>query len=92
MQGGVRVGGVYNIELENGASEYPGDYLYRSGSLRWDVESGMWGIFRVMKKGVRYCCQCACRTLGISQEMTVKLTGISLTPKQENQHKAVYFQ
>ena len=40
MQGGVRVGGVYNIELENGASEYPGDYLYRSGSLRWDVESG----------------------------------------------------
>ncbi len=64
IQGAVSVGGVYNIELENGASEYPGDYLYRSGSLRWDVESGMWGIFRVMKKGVKYCCECACRTLG----------------------------
>lgn len=64
IQGAVSVGGVYNIELENGASEYPGDYLYRSGSLRWDVESGMWGIFRVMKKGVKYCCQCAYRTLG----------------------------
>lgn len=63
IQGAISVGGVYNIELENGASEYPGDYLYRSGSLRWDVESGMWGIFRVMKKGVKYCCKCACRTL-----------------------------
>lgn len=52
VQGAVSVGGVYNIELENGASEYPGDYLYRSGSLKWDVESGMWGIFRVMKKGI----------------------------------------
>ena len=64
VQGAVSVGGVYNIELENGASEYPGDYLYRSGSLKWDVESGMWGIFRVMKKGVRYCCECACRAFG----------------------------
>lgn len=64
VQGAVSVGGVYNIELENGASEYPGDYLYRSGSLKWDVESGMWGIFRVMKKEVRYCCECACRAFG----------------------------
>lgn len=64
VQGAVSVGGVYNIELENGASEYPGDYLYRSGSLKWDVESGMWGIFRVMKKGIGYCCKCACRSIG----------------------------
>lgn len=64
VQGAVSVGGVYNIELENGASEYPGDYLYRSGSLKWDVESGMWGIFRVMKKGIGYCCNCACRSIG----------------------------
>ena len=64
VQGAVSVGGVYNIELENGASEYSGDYMYRSGSLKWDVESGMWGIFRVMKKGIRYCCECACRTFG----------------------------
>lgn len=64
VQGAVSAGGVYNIELENGASEYPGDYLYRSGSLKWDVESGMWGIFRVMKKGIGYCCTCVCRTFG----------------------------
>lgn len=64
VQGAVSVGGSYNIELENGASQYPGDYLYRSGSLKWDVESGMWGIFRVMKKGVKYCCSCVCRSIG----------------------------
>lgn len=34
----------------------PGDYLYRSGSFGWDVESGMWGIFRVMKQSIR--CRC----------------------------------
>lgn len=27
----------------------PGDYLYRSGLIRWDIESGMWGIFRINK-------------------------------------------
>lgn len=64
VQGAVSVGGAYNIELENGASEFPGDYLYRSGSLKWDVESGMWGIFRVLKKGVKYCCSCVCRSIG----------------------------
>ena len=48
VQGAVSVGGVYNIELEKGASEYSGDYLYRSGSLKSDVESGMCGIFRVI--------------------------------------------
>lgn len=36
----VSVGNVFNIEPER--TKYPGDYLYRSGSLRWDVESGMW--------------------------------------------------
>lgn len=35
------------------------DYLYRSGSLKWDVESGMWGIFRVMKQGIG----CKCRNV-----------------------------
>ena len=39
----------------------PGDYLYRSGSLRWDVESGMWGIFRIVSRNVRYYCETACR-------------------------------
>ena len=63
-QGAVSVGGVYNIELLNGASEITGDYLYRSGSLRWDVESGMWGIFRVMNRSIKYRCECMCRNIG----------------------------
>lgn len=25
----------------------PGDYMYRSGNIRWDIELGMWGLFRV---------------------------------------------
>lgn len=55
VQGAVSIGNTFDIELENGASR-PGDYLYRSGSLRWDVESGMWGIFRVMKQS--FSCKC----------------------------------
>lgn len=39
IQGAVSVGNVFNIEPER--TQCPGDYLYRSGSLRWDVESGM---------------------------------------------------
>lgn len=34
-------------------------YLYRSGSLKWDVESGMWGLFRVVRQGLR----CKCKNL-----------------------------
>ena len=61
VQGAVSVGNVFNIEPERTAC--PGDYLYRSGSLRWDVESGMWGIFRVLRRGVRYHCEQACREI-----------------------------
>lgn len=39
VQGEVSVGNVFNIEPER--TKCRGDYLYRSGSLRWDVESGM---------------------------------------------------
>ncbi len=58
LQGAVSIGNTFDIELENGASA-PGDYLYRSGSLKWDVESGMWGIFRVMKRGI----SCKCKSM-----------------------------
>lgn len=58
LQGAVSIGNTFDIELENGASA-PGDYLYRSGSLKWDVESGMWGIFRVMKRGI----SCKCKSV-----------------------------
>lgn len=68
-QGAISVGGVYNIKLDNGASQYPGDYLYRSGSLRWDVESGMWGIFRVMPRSIWHSCKNICRrTLGFCKD------------------------
>lgn len=64
LKGAVSVGNTFNMELKNGAS-CPGDYLYRSGSLKWDVESGMWGIFRVMKQGIRCKCKNICqRALG----------------------------
>ena len=54
MQGAISVGNVFNIDLEDGASKYPGDYLYRSGSLKWDLESGMWGIIRVKSPTICY--------------------------------------
>lgn len=60
LQGAVSVGNTFDIELENGASA-PGDYLYRSGSFKWDVESGLWGIFRVLKHGIRCKCKNLCR-------------------------------
>ena len=58
MQGAISIGNTFNMELENGAS-CPGDYLYRSGSLKWDIESGMWGIFRVVKQNF----SCKCRNI-----------------------------
>ncbi len=62
LQGGISVGNRFDMELKSGAS-CPGDYLYRSGSFGWDVESGMWGIFRVMKKSVRCRCKETCQRL-----------------------------
>lgn len=59
VQGAISVGNVFNIEPER--TKCRGDYLYRSGSLRWDVESGMWGIMRVMKRNIRCHCETACR-------------------------------
>ncbi len=56
LQGGISIGNKFDIELQDGAG-CPGDYLYRSGSLAWDVESGMWGIFRVVKRRVGYKCK-----------------------------------
>lgn len=60
VQGAVSVGNTFNMELKDGAS-CPGDYLYRSGNLKWDVESGMWGIFRVVKNGLGCKCKKVCR-------------------------------
>ncbi len=60
MQGAISIGNKFDMELEEGAAA-PGDYLYRSGSLKWDVESGMWGIFRVVKQGIGCKCKNTCK-------------------------------
>lgn len=62
LQGGVSIGNKFHIELQDGAG-CPGDYLYRSGSLAWDVESGMWGIFRVVKQTFGCRCKGMCRKI-----------------------------
>ena len=56
LQGGISIGNKFDMEFQEGAA-CPGDYLYRSGSFAWDVESGMWGIFRVVRKSFG----CTCR-------------------------------
>lgn len=56
-QGHISVRNVFDMPLIGGAS-LPGDYLYRSGCLRWDVEFGMWGIFRVHDRPVDCDCKC----------------------------------
>lgn len=61
MQGAVSVGNVFNLELSKCPSNAAGDYLYRSGSLRWDVESGMWGILRLKCRTLWYHCENVCR-------------------------------
>ena len=62
LQGALSIGNTYNMELKDGAS-CPGDYLYRSGSLKWDVESGMWGIFRVKKRSLSCRCKDTCKKI-----------------------------
>ena len=59
LQGGISIGNRFDMELKDGAG-CPGDYLYRSGSFGWDVESGMWGIFRVMKHSIWCKCKAIC--------------------------------
>jgi FtsP/CotA-like multicopper oxidase with cupredoxin domain len=48
--GGASIGTAHNIYLDGKLGTLPrraGDYLYRSGAIRWDIEQGMWGIWRV---------------------------------------------
>jgi len=47
------VGSNDNLHLFYGAGGYlnrSGDYMYRSGNIRWDVELGLWGILRVLRR------------------------------------------
>ena len=54
-EGEITVGNGYRQEQLYGAgglTAKEGDYMYRSGSTRWDMEEGMWGFIRVLG---RYC-------------------------------------
>lgn len=51
VKGQATAGTADDFELIHGAGGFyaiPGDYLYRSGNIRWDIELGMWGIMRVL--------------------------------------------
>lgn len=51
IRGEIAPGTTDNLLLIFGAggiNRKPGDYMYRSGLIRWDIESGMWGIMRVL--------------------------------------------
>ncbi|CAM4462082.1 multicopper oxidase domain-containing protein [Paenibacillus tarimensis] len=53
VQGQNTVGTSDDFILLYGAGGYlsvPGDYMYRSGNIRWDIELGLWGIFRVLDR------------------------------------------
>lgn len=41
---------LFLIGGAGGRFNYPGDYMYRAGNIRWDIEQGMWGIIRVHEK------------------------------------------
>lgn len=50
IEGEIVTGHAVDLPLHYGAGSlynYPGDYMYRSGNIRWDIEQGMWGIIRV---------------------------------------------
>ena len=61
-KGAISIGNTFDMELVDEPC-CPGDYLYRSGSVKWDIESGMWGIFRVQKQGIGCKCRNACRKI-----------------------------
>jgi len=53
VQSGTTIGEGPPTVILGGISRLrrPGDFLYRGGLIRWDVELGMWGILRVRPKG-----------------------------------------
>ncbi|KMM37027.1 multicopper oxidase domain-containing protein [Guptibacillus hwajinpoensis] len=47
---GIVTGFTADLPLHYGAGSFynlSGDYMYRSGNIRWDLEQGIWGIMRV---------------------------------------------
>ncbi|WP_227394890.1 cupredoxin domain-containing protein [Jeotgalibacillus aurantiacus] len=53
FDGHIITGHAADLKLHYGAGSYygfSGDYLYRSGNIQWDIEIGMWGLFRVYER------------------------------------------
>ncbi|MBM7659723.1 hypothetical protein JOC85_000490 [Bacillus mesophilus] len=51
------MGRKVDLELVGGAGSlfnFPGDYMYRSGNIMWDIELGMWGIMRVHERFMKH--------------------------------------
>ena len=51
VYGAVTIGGSRNLQLINQdkfIKTEPGDYMYQSTSIRWDIEQGMWGFMRIL--------------------------------------------
>jgi hypothetical protein len=44
----MNVGHKHDIELDGGASSFPGDYLFGATEHRRLMDGGQWGIFRVI--------------------------------------------
>lgn len=53
IEGQITTGHTVDLPLHYGAGSlynFPGDYMYRAGGIRWDIEQGIWGIMRVHDK------------------------------------------
>ena len=48
-EGGISVGTARTYAFK--ANSQPGDYLYRSGVLKWAVAQGLWGTLRLRRRG-----------------------------------------
>ena len=57
VRGQCVAGFTFDMDLIGGAGgvlSYPGDYMYRTGNIRWNIELGIWGIMRVHERLQRH--------------------------------------
>lgn len=53
VDGAITIGDSYKKDLLGAATAgigQPGDYMYQSANITWDIESGMWGIIHVVEE------------------------------------------
>ena len=57
VDGAITIGDSFKKDLLGGATsgtQQTGDYMYQSTSITWDLESGMWGIIRIINENPSY--------------------------------------